>query len=212
MPRPTLRTRLGNRKDTWCCCWPLTTCCSPPSRTAAVLPAQIWWSTVGGDGSTLGGAVCYFPQQPRLSRCPTAQAGSSGLSTVWRLQPGYLPGPLGDSADAGPAWWWTSFLSSWLRHAWWWWGGGGQSSEDNNMKSYGFVSHWANGFWSDLSLQAGVLLALSSSSPFGITHLFHLALTSSPSPISLQSDGTTAAGNFSHLSSLSSSSEWSMCM
>ena len=159
MPRPTLRTCLGNRKDTWCCCWPLTTCCSPPSRTAAVLPAHIWWSTVGGGGSTLGGAVCYFPQQPTLSRCPTAQAGSWGWSTVWRLQLGYLPGPLGDSADAGPAWWWTSFLSSWLRHAWWWGGGGGQSSEDNNMKSYGFVSHWANEFWSDLSLQAGVLLA-----------------------------------------------------
>ena len=158
MPRPILRTRLGNRKDTWCRCWPLTTCCSPPSRTAAVLPAQIWWSTVGGSGSTQGSAVCYFPQQPRLSRCPTAQAGSPGLSTVWRLQPGYLPGPLGDSADTGPAWWRTSSLSSWLRQAWWWrWGG--QSSEDNNMKSYGFVSHWANGFCLDLSLQAGVLLA-----------------------------------------------------
>ena len=166
MPRPTLRTRLGNRKDIWCHCWPLTTCCSPPSCTATVLPAQIWWSTVGGSGSALGGAVCYFPQQPRLSRCPTAQACSPGLSTVWRLQPGYLPGPLGDNADDD------------------------DDDDDGEVRAVKTITWSPMGSCPTGRMGSGhtchcrpaCSLPLSSLSPFGVAHLFHLALTSSPPP------------------------------
>ena len=213
MPRPTLRTRIGNRKDTWCCCWPLTTCCSPPSRTVAVLPAQIWWSTVGGGGSTLGDAVCYFPQQPRLSRCPTAQAGSSGLSTVWEDSSqatclAHLVIALTQVRHGGGL---LFCLPGWGTH---------DDDEEEEVRAVKTIT-WSPmdssptgrmGSGQTFHCRPACSSPLSSSSPFGITHLFHLALTSSPSPISLQSDGTTAAGNFSHLSSLSSSSEWSMCM
>ena len=152
VPRRTWRICLCNRKYSGCRLCLLGTRCGPPGHTAAVLLARTRWSSVGGSSSAQGGTVCNFPQQPRLSRWTTMWGACPGLSTAWRLQSGYPPGPLNDSAERSDVVV-GSFFPVFL----------GMvvvvvvvvvavavAVAMMTQLSYGSVCHWANGFWSVL--------------------------------------------------------------